>query len=248
MRFTPRRVAIMAASIMMGWGTLSMATDKTPDALKNLTLAGEKVAVQQIEPAPMNGIYRVVLQSGEAFYADASGRFLVVGDMYENTPQGLINITERAQARERIALLKNINVHDTIVYKPAGKVSAVITVFTDGTCAYCRKLHEELPALTKAGVEVHYMAFPRKGPESDSARQLAQVLCSKQPTEALSAVMRGDSLSNDGQRCQGRVTQQFELGRQLGVRGTPAIFLEDGRLLSGYAPSERLLQQIGVKR
>lgn len=248
MGFTPRRMAILAASLLMGWSTLSAAADKTPDALKNLTLAGEKVAVQQVDPAPMNGMYRVLLRSGETFYADASGRYLMVGDMYENTPQGLVNMTERAQARERVALLKNINARDTIVYKPAGKVNTVITVFTDSTCSYCRKLHEELPALTKAGVEAHYMAFPRKGPESDSARQLAQVLCSKQPAEALSAVMRGETLSNDGSACLNRVTQQFELGRQLGVRGTPAIFTEDGRLLSGYAPSERLLQQIGVKR
>lgn len=248
MSFMSRRAAVWATGLLMGWSTLATAADKLPDTLKTLTLAGEKVPTQQVDATPMNGLYRVKLPSGETFYTDAAGKYLFVGNMFENTPQGLVNLTEQSLVRERVSALKKLKDTDAIVYKPAGKVKAVVTVFSDSTCGYCRKLHEELPVLNKAGVEVRYMTFPRQGPDSNSARQLAQVLCSTQPTEAFSAVMRGETLKNDGSKCMSRVAQQFELGRTLGIHGTPAIVTEEGRLLSGYAPADQLLQQIGIKQ
>ena len=32
----------------------------------------------------------------------------------------------------------------------------------------------------------------------------------------------------------------------VGVTGTPSIIFEDGRLLPGYLPAERLAQQLGI--
>ena len=49
-------------------------------------------------------------------------------------------------------------------------------------------------------------------------------------------------------RCKNPVAEQYQLGRELGVRGTPAIFLEDGTLVPGYLPPDRLLQTINSHR
>jgi thiol:disulfide interchange protein DsbC len=42
------------------------------------------------------------------------------------------------------------------------------------------------------------------------------------------------------------VANQFALGEQLGVNGTPAIFLADGTLVPGYVPPEELAKRLGI--
>ncbi len=43
------------------------------------------------------------------------------------------------------------------------------------------------------------------------------------------------------------VDQQYRLGVQMGVTGTPAIFLQDGRLIPGYRDVDTLARMVGVK-
>lgn len=43
------------------------------------------------------------------------------------------------------------------------------------------------------------------------------------------------------------VSKQYELGKRLGVRGTPAIFTESGVLLPGYLPPDELAKRVGVR-
>ena len=42
------------------------------------------------------------------------------------------------------------------------------------------------------------------------------------------------------------MADQYALGHEVGVSGTPAIVLEDGRLLPGYMPADQLAQAIGL--
>ena len=48
-----------------------------------------------------------------------------------------------------------------IVYPAKGKAKHVIYVFTDASCPYCHKLHENLPEINEKGIEVRYIAWPR---------------------------------------------------------------------------------------
>ncbi len=51
---------------------------------------------------------------------------------------------------------------EMIVYK-APQEKHVITVFTDITCGYCHKLHEQMADYNALGITVRYLAFPRQG-------------------------------------------------------------------------------------
>ena len=44
--------------------------------------------------------------------------------------------------------------------------------------------------------------------------------------------------------CENPVAQQLAISKQLGVNGTPSIFLEDGTNIPGYQDPEELLQNI----
>jgi thiol:disulfide interchange protein DsbC len=42
------------------------------------------------------------------------------------------------------------------------------------------------------------------------------------------------------------VGEQYELGGRAGVTGTPAIVLEDGSMIRGYVPAQRLAEGLGL--
>ena len=42
------------------------------------------------------------------------------------------------------------------------------------------------------------------------------------------------------------VAAQYELGQQLGVRGTPAMVTEDGTLIPGYQSADDLMVTLGL--
>src|SRR5690554_7516579 len=51
------------------------------------------------------------------------------------------------------------------------------------------------------------------------------------------------SMSNivkNSKNCDSPVAHQYDLGHELGVTGTPAIFTEDGSLIPGYMPADEL--------
>jgi thiol:disulfide interchange protein DsbC len=50
---------------------------------------------------------------------------------------------------------------------------------------------------------------------------------------------RGEQI--EGEECGATpVAAHYELGNRVGVRGTPAILLESGQLISGYVPASEL--------
>ena len=44
--------------------------------------------------------------------------------------------------------------------------------------------------------------------------------------------------------CDNPIREHLKLARELGVRGTPAIVLENGQLLPGYVPVDKLVAEL----
>ncbi len=212
---------------------------------ERLSVNGQSMPVQSVREAPMDGLFEVRLETGERFYSDAEGEHFLVGDLYRNGDQGLVNLTEEGRNTERAARLEHVPESERIIFR-GPQSDARVMVFTDTTCPYCRQLHEEVPRLNELGIEVHYLAFPRSGMNAQGARDMQQVWCADNPAEAMSAAKRGDSLSAPAD-CDNPVESQYHLGLELGVQGTPAIVLPDGRLVPGYVPAERLAAMLGLE-
>ena len=66
-------------------------------------------------------------------------------------------------------LLESFPAEDMVVYPAEGDEKASLKVFTDTTCPFCRRLHQEVPELQAAGVAVRYLPFPRSGPDGPGA-------------------------------------------------------------------------------
>ncbi|MDX5435205.1 MAG: DsbC family protein [Halomonas sp.] len=212
---------------------------------ERLKVNGQPMPVASVHETPLPGFFQVRLETGEAFYSDAEGKYFLVGDLYENGSGGLTNLTEQARNVERAEQLAQVPESERVVFRGTGDSRAEIVVFTDTTCPYCRQFHEEVSALNERGIEVHYLAFPRAGMNSQGARILEQIWCADNRSEAMNAGKRQETLSG-GSDCDNPVEDQYHLGMAVGVQGTPAIVLPDGRLVPGYVPAERLADMLGL--
>lgn len=136
-----------------------------------------------------------------------------------------------------------------IVYK-APKEQHVITVFTDITCGYCRKLHEQMADYNALGITVRYLAFPREGLHGQVEKAMTAIWCSADRNKAFDAAMKGDAPQMDAPAsCKINLDQHYKLGILFGIQGTPAILTDSGMMIPGYQGPQELKQVLdGQKR
>ena len=155
-----------------------------------------------------------------------------------------MNLAEAKRETVRKDLMAAVDSKDAWVFKPAGKTKAVVSVFTDVDCGYCRKLHAEVPRLNELGVEVRYLAYPRAGIGSASYNTIVSAWCADDRGTALTDAKAGKTIA--AKTCVNPVAEQFQLGQEVGVTGTPAIVTDSGKLLPGYMPADVLAQTLGL--
>jgi thiol:disulfide interchange protein DsbC len=226
-------------ALICAFGVAGAADQAKPDPRAAIAKKFPGAKVEDVRPSPVPGVYEVPIGADTA-YVSADGRYIFAGDLFEIDTR--TNLTEANRAAGRTKLLAKVNERDAIVF---GSASAkhTITVFTDVDCGYCRKLHSEIDQLNKLGVRVRYLAYPRSGPGSEDWRKMEQVWCSSDRKTAITLAKQDKEVraANCGAT---PVAKQFQLGEDLGVRGTPAIFTVNGDYIGGYLPPADLKQQL----
>lgn len=197
-----------------------------------------------VEPSAMPGMYAVDVAGG-VLYVSEDARFLLPGKLYGLTDTDLVDLDAERLAARRKALIDAVPLEDMIVFAPAeGPTKAVINVFTDVDCGFCRKLHQEMPELNARGIEVRYLAYPRAGIGSPSYDKIVTAWCSDDRQAALTALKSGADLPK--LTCPNPVAKEYLLGQKLGVTGTPALFTADGIMFPGYVPAAELARRLGI--
>lgn len=193
----------------------------------------EKLGVksEEIMPAPVSGMKSVLTNSG-VLYVTEDGKHIIQGPLYDVSGARPINVTNQMLMTRLNAMEKQM-----IVYK-AAKEQYVITVFTDITCGYCHKLHEEMADYNALGITVRYLAFPRQGMNSEAAKNMQSIWCAKDRSKAFDAAMKKSEVAPAS--CDVNIAQQYALGIQFGVQGTPALVLSDGYVVPGYQGPKEL--------
>lgn len=203
-------------------------------ARKNISKQFKTVNPENIFQSPIPGLYQVAMPP-RFFYASADGRYVVDGDLIdmrtkENVSQGPRN--------KSLSAAINAMGEDSMIIFGKGTLKHTVTVFTDIDCSYCRKLHKEVKKYNELGIRIRYLAYPRAGIGSGSFNKAEAVWCSKDKKEAMTKAKNGIELKVD--KCKNPVAQHYALGNMIGIRGTPALVLEDGTVVPGYIPAARL--------
>ena len=203
------------------------------------TLPG--VQASDIHDSPLPGMYEIVLDS-EVVYVSRDGSYLIQGDVFDL--QGRQNLTERRREQARADILASVDSESMIVFSPEpDNVRHTVTVFTDIDCGFCRQLHREMDQINALGVEVRYLSYPRTGPDSESWFKADKVWCESDRQAAFTDAILEDKVPE--QSCDATpVASHFELGRQVGVRGTPTVLTDDGIQLGGYLEPGELIARL----
>jgi thiol:disulfide interchange protein DsbC len=115
---------------------------------------------------------------------------------------------------------------------PSGKKR--LFVFTDPDCSFCAKLHGELKKLVAMEPElvIYIKMFPLK--MHPQAYDKARVLLGSKSLEMLEKAFAHGELPQPGDNYPKEpVDETIKLGESLGINGTPALILPDGRVIAG---------------
>ena len=176
-------------------------------------------------------------------YLSDDGRYLFQGDLIDLTTD--TNLTVKAASSERVSMMSEIGRDDTIVFGPA-EPKYTVAVFTDVDCTFCRKLHREIDDYIAAGIEIRYLLYPRGGPGSASWAKSEEVICAADRSNALTRAKNDQAVEADKCDAAELVSAHYQLGYQVGLRGTPALVLDDGELISGYVPAAELARRLAT--
>ncbi len=199
--------------------------------------------VLEIQPSRYPELYKVLF-ANETLYVTRDGRYAFSGDMWDLEKRS--NLSELDRQGSRVDALSRLIPEEYIEFAPESGYQNVVHVFTDVDCGYCRKLHQHVQEFNNEGIAVRYLAYPRNGPDSVTAKTMESIWCAADRRNAMTQAKQGLSVDETA-ACENPVREQFTLGQAIGVRGTPAVILEDGRSF-GYLTPEQLLNQLGRPR
>ncbi|MFK4132105.1 thioredoxin fold domain-containing protein [Pseudomonas luteola] len=157
-------------------------------------------------------------------------------------------------AQEKKERIKNfaakIPMAYTINYPAIGTEKLQLFVFTDYTCPFCHKLHNDLQLLNQAGITVRYLFYPRSysaGPETPAAKlnmeQMRRAWCAPDQGEAFTELFETRQLEDykcdQVSEAKGRIDfpgiYHHFMGSLFDLDETPTYFTNDGQLNSGYS-------------
>ena len=173
-------------------------------------------------------------------YISGDGRYLLQGDLIDLVNQ--TNLSEKDRNKARAKMMESVSNDQLIVFTPQ-TVRHTVSVFTDIDCTFCRRLHAQIGEYMDEGIEIRYFLYPRNGPTTQSWVKAEEVWCADNRNEALTLAKLDKEFETHG--CDASiVSEHYAMGQDVGLRGTPAIVLEDGTLFSGYLPPKQLTEAI----
>ncbi|MBX2839580.1 MAG: DsbC family protein [Gammaproteobacteria bacterium] len=219
--------------------SVAMDDESLATVRKNLETHLPGIPVTSLQPGPIEGLYELITE-GQIYYLDATATHLIDGMIIDLATRA--NLTENRLGGLHFGLLEEIGEDQMIVYPAKEDTGRSITVFTDITCGYCRRLHQDLDTLLEAGVSVRYLLFPRAGLNSDAAANLESVWCSDDPLQAMTDAKAGKSIKS--LTCENPIESHVALAEKVGLRGTPLIYLDNGERVPGYRDPKVLAESI----
>ena len=132
---------LIGATIFLGGYAHAQAEQQIKAELQKKL--GSNVKVKNVAPAPINGLYEVIV-GNEIVYTDASGKYLIQGEVIELATGK--NITEQRQADLNRIKWTDLNTANAIK-NVRGNGSRQLAVFSDPNCGYCKRLEKSLQQL-----------------------------------------------------------------------------------------------------
>jgi len=234
--------------------TLSSAKDRCSGdcaSCHNLTLkeAGEITAplgvkVKAVALAPIRGLFELLAErDGKEglVYVDFSKKHLMQGVIIkaDDLKSGQRKILEKSD------VLRLMKVHSVVMGNP--KAAKEIFVLTDPDCPFCRQFHVELQKLVaEVDVAVYVKPYPLEiHPE---AYKKAQSILESGSLELLNKAFSGGEIPPPKDPTNKEAVEEIiGLAKSLGINGTPAILLPNGKKEVGFRSAAEIKRMLDEK-
>lgn len=224
------KIALLALSLFAG---SAMADDAS------LKSSLEKMGATNVRlsESPLPG-FRLATSNEGVVHISENGQYVVQGNfnVLELKNGKATDITHKTQMASLNALS-----NEMIIY-PAKQEKHVVTVFMDITCHYCHILFENVKAYNEEGITLRFLAFPRAGLNSQTAKQMEAIWQAKDRMKALEDAEAGNLPKE--LKTPNLVKKHYELGIQFGVTGTPYMVTDKGEVIGGYVPAKELAKML----
>ena len=224
------KIALLALSLFAG---SAMADDAS------LKSSLEKIGATNVRlsESPLPG-FRLATSNEGIVHISENGQYVVQGNfnVLELKNGKATDITHKAQMASLNALS-----NEMIIY-PAKQEKHVVTVFMDITCHYCHILFENVKAYNEEGITLRFLAFPRAGVNTQTAKQMEAIWQAKDRMKALEDAEAGNLPKE--LKTPNLVKIHYELGIQFGVTGTPYMVTDKGEVIGGYVPAKELAKML----
>ncbi|WP_159124367.1 MULTISPECIES: DsbC family protein [Acinetobacter] len=201
--------------------------------------AGINAKITGIKTTEVPNMSWVSLEGMAPVYVTNDGKYLIQGDVIRLGDKELHNVSETLQSDVNKKIFANLKAEDLLIYPAKGKTKHVIYVFTDVSCPYCHKFHEQMDEMNSKGIEVRYIAWPR-GEQHMPAMEA--IWCNSDRRAAFDQAIAGGSITPT--TCKNPVKDQYQMGLNIGVNGTPGVYSSEGLYLGGYMSTSELLNRL----
>jgi thiol:disulfide interchange protein DsbC len=198
------------------------------------------LTVLDIKLAPVMGLWQVEIDGGEGkrgvLFFDFAKKYILV--LNQLIPVDQIGKPKKVDASK-------IPMKDAMLLgDPAAKKK--VAVFTDPDCPYCRSLHEEMKKVIEKRKDIAFHVFLFPLPMHKDAYKKAQAVLCEKSLALLDDAFGGKDVPEP--KCGSELLEKnLALGKELGINGTPTLVRDDGILLGGTLPADKLIDWIDGK-
>ena len=229
-------------ALLLAWATWSGMAGAQEAAIRK-TLKDripDLPKIVSISKTPINGLYEVLLEDNDIYYADASGNYLVQGSLIDTRTKR--NLTEERSEKLSAIAFNTLPIKDAITIV-RGNGQRKLAVFEDPNCGYCKRFERDL--LKVDNITVYLFLYPILG--ADSLDKSRNIWCAKDPAKTWLDHMTRDTALPVATCDSSALARNMEFGRKHKITGTPTLLAQDGKRVPGAIPVAQIEQMIAGK-
>ncbi len=189
------------------------------------------VKVKSVSPSPIAGLFKVSAeQDGKEgiIFVDFAKKYLMQGVMAKVDD---LKVTP-VKIKEKPDVSKLMSVNSVLIGNP--KASKQIFVFSDPDCPFCRAMHAELLQLV-ADMDIAVYIKPFPADIHPGAYEKSQTILEMNSLEILNKAFAGEEIPHPKDvNNKSAIEDVIGLAKSLGIKGTPAILLPNGKIEVGF--------------
>lgn len=238
-----KKTLLALCALVLAGSALAEVDQATDERIRNsLQVLLPGLRPDGLRATPVDDLYEVTFGT-RVVYVTGDGRYLLQGKLIDLETR--TEITEKRLTELKMAAMAQVGEDQMIIYGP-DDADYTVTVFTDINCGFCRKLHADMDKYNAAGIRIRYLFYPRAGIGSESYDKAVSVWCADDRKAAMNAAKAGQPIAM--KTCENPVAEHHALGQAMRLQGTPALVLEDGEMLPGYVPADKLRRLLDQRR